>query len=555
MFSHDISIETVSDFDVVICKPINWHMLSSEDIEYFGYDHPNAVLFSDPFDDFEEMFKGDSMFAEQTKKDLIFLFRGCWMDPFFYRNRRNCRHPYDCFLPEELGLMLALHRVLNLTYPSSQLPEKVMLAFCVVTGRKDYSLAFEKVFIEIAKNCLYKAPLYMESTSENIHWNITPLLLQIAMEETVPMPKLYVEIQNRHKKDFDKRATPKLLDDDLKLDCFHGRKFEGDVPLSFVLKDIFVTSVIRFPLNNGEFWTRVVCNGMEIAFGDDIANGKCRYCKFKWENRYNGNCPPTLLSPDDPNFVLWDDNVLHENDLNLEETSGYCPNSYHEDGEQKARAAVNKCIYKCEGQGVDLGELIFVDKETSKIKKSDIDLILNEKLLVLIECNALCPCQRKCPYCVTEKGPNKNLKLFFVPGKGWGVVATDDIEMGTLITTYTGDIKMDSDLCESTEFIFGVEFDDFQRCSIDAYRKGNMGRFINQSHKSHDRKSKFFQPNTFSLNIISNIPATTEVGIFAARKIYCGEELTLYYGEHFQLQKCKCNVCLRKKKHKNDVSH
>ena len=516
-------------------------------VECYGYDLPNSECFYVPFEDFERLIKR-SRLPGKIAKDLIYLFRACWLDPFFYRNRRTCRLPYDHFLPEEFGLMLALHKILNLKYPSAHLPRDVMLAFCVVTGRKDYSLIFENVFYKIAKDCLYVAPLYLNSDEEDIHWNITPTLLQIALEETVPLPKLYVEIQNRHESNYDKNSTSKFLDDNLDIKEFFGREFIGELPISFLSKDIFITRVIRFPLNDGGFWTRVTCNGMEVAFGDDVANGKCKYCKFKWENRFNGNCPPTLLPDNDPNYVLWDDENFHENGINLQETAGYCPNSYPENGEQRAREAAQRCILKCEDPGVYLGEFIFADKNTSRIKKSDIDLILNEKLLVLIECNIYCKCKRKCPYCLTEKGPNKNLRLFFVPEKGWGVIATDDIEMGTLITTYTGEIKNDSDVTDNTEFIFGVEFDDFQRNSIDALKKGNMGRFINQSHRSNNRRSKFFQPNTFSLNIISNIAATTEVGIFAARKIYRGEELTLYYGEHFQLDKCKCNICLRKKK-------
>ena len=135
--------------------------------------------------------------------------------------------------------------------------------------------------------------------------------------------------------------------------------------------------------------------------------------------------------------------------------------------------------------------------------------------------------------------------MFYSPDKNWGVAATQDIEAGSLITAYAGEIKETDPSDQNNLFYYGLEFDDIDTgTGFEAIKKANIGRFINSAHKD-DCLSTFSQPNAIAINIVSTMFELAVIGIFAYRKIYKGEEITLYYGRNYNLEKtCSCNRCI-----------
>jgi SET domain-containing protein len=78
--------------------------------------------------------------------------------------------------------------------------------------------------------------------------------------------------------------------------------------------------------------------------------------------------------------------------------------------------------------------------------------------------------------------------------------------------------------------------------SYDAAEQCNISRFINMSHA--DSSHPFEQPNTQALNIVSQMVATTVICIFLRRRIYRGEEITIYiyYGDNSRdIAQCACD--------------
>ncbi|KAH0785852.1 histone-lysine N-methyltransferase EHMT1-like [Histomonas meleagridis] len=513
------------------------YRIEHEQEDYFGYCCNDNVIFEDPFGDFETYFYDDPDIPPNSVSNLVHVFRSAWLDPYFFRNRVLAMYPIDDFLPEEFGFMLAIHKILKLEYPSPELPKKVMMAFCVCTGRKDTTLKFSNVFFPIARDCHYRAPVYSKYKTP-IQWNITPTFLQLAIEHTVPLPKLYFKCST-HYIDGHVEDEGRFNEDELNFK-FYGKDNLPQFPLSFEFRHVLVSYLTRYPLSDGNFWTRVRCGDFEIAFGDDISNGLTKYCHFKWENKFNGSCPPTL-STNSVAEVHWiDDSICESIEIEDENYSGFCPNS-NLDSLECVRRTIKDSLN-------EIGAFIWADKDTSRINIEDMTLLNDGATVILVECNKYCACKRNCPYCLTEKGPFPHLQLFFSPGKGWGVYATEDIEIGTLITTYAGKLVADKD--SNPEYYFAIEFNDYTaQNGYDATYDCNIGRFINQSHELKDGDKRFSQPNTYAIYILSTLLETAQIGIFALRKIYRGEELTLFYGENFKMDnKCNCNACIIKRK-------
>ncbi|KAK7391234.1 hypothetical protein VNO78_19646 [Psophocarpus tetragonolobus] len=157
-------------------------------------------------------------------------------------------------------------------------------------------------------------------------------------------------------------------------------------------------------------------------------------------------------------------------------------------------------------------------------------------VLTSTECTpGYCPCDILCKNQKFQKCEYAKTKLFKTEGRGWGLLADEDIKAGQFVIEYCGEViswkeaKRRSHAYENQ----GLK-DAFIIClnaseSIDATRKGSLARFINHS----------CQPNceTRKWNVLGEI----RVGIFAKHDIPIGTELAYDYNfEWFGGAKVRC---------------
>ncbi|KAG4919209.1 hypothetical protein JHK82_056649 [Glycine max] len=157
-------------------------------------------------------------------------------------------------------------------------------------------------------------------------------------------------------------------------------------------------------------------------------------------------------------------------------------------------------------------------------------------VLTSTECTpGYCPCGVLCKNQKFQKCEYAKTKLFKTEGRGWGLLADEDIKAGQFVIEYCGEViswkeaKRRSQAYENQ----GLK-DAFIIClnaseSIDATRKGSLARFINHS----------CQPNceTRKWNVLGEI----RVGIFAKHDIPIGNELAYDYNfEWFGGAKVRC---------------
>ncbi|ESW15560.1 hypothetical protein PHAVU_007G082400 [Phaseolus vulgaris] len=157
-------------------------------------------------------------------------------------------------------------------------------------------------------------------------------------------------------------------------------------------------------------------------------------------------------------------------------------------------------------------------------------------VLTSTECTpGYCPCDILCKNQKFQKCEYAKTKLFKTEGRGWGLLAGEDLKAGQFVIEYCGEViswkeaKRRSQAYENQ----GLK-DAFIIClnaseSIDATRKGSLARFINHS----------CQPNceTRKWNVLGEI----RVGIFAKHDVPIGTELAYDYNfEWFGGAKVRC---------------
>jgi hypothetical protein len=301
--------------------------------------------------------------------------------------------------------------------------------------------------------------------------------------------------------------------------------------------------VMRYPVKDGTFWVRVASYHFQMAFGNDISNGCTSYCKHPWENRVSGACPPTL-GENGIGQVEWRDvpEVEYPN-LGLEIFSKYCAVHSLESQELVAN------YLRQDARLPDHWKFIWADPETGRISNEHLHHLADQDdCVAVVECNELCPCQRQCKCCFTTQGPAPQLMLFYSVEKGWGVVATEDIEPGQLIAIYSGQLRTDPSEHESGEYYFTPEFGDLRNdTGYDASTVCNISRFVNAvCSEDFEPREIFGEPNVMALNLIATTCDTAKIAYFTRRKVFCGEELVIYYGPWFRdLVVCHCNKCVR----------
>ncbi|CAA7024828.1 unnamed protein product [Microthlaspi erraticum] len=151
--------------------------------------------------------------------------------------------------------------------------------------------------------------------------------------------------------------------------------------------------------------------------------------------------------------------------------------------------------------------------------------IVNAKPLVY-ECGPLCKCPPSCYLRPTQRGIKFQLEIFKTESRGWGVRSLNSIPCGSFICEYAGELLDENEaerLAGNDEYLFDVGKDrETSGFTIDAARKGNIGRFINHS----------CSPNLYAQDVIYDHDDETRIPhvmFFAQDNIPPLVELSYFY--------------------------
>ncbi|XP_065200646.1 histone-lysine N-methyltransferase EHMT1 isoform X2 [Planococcus citri] len=157
---------------------------------------------------------------------------------------------------------------------------------------------------------------------------------------------------------------------------------------------------------------------------------------------------------------------------------------------------------------------------------------------MLFECNAVCKCNKvTCKNRVVQHGITGRFQLFRTKEKGWGVSTLRLIPKGTYVCEYIGEIITDTeaDTRQDDSYLFDLDNRDGETYCIDAFRYGNIARFINHS----------CVPNLLPVRVFIDHQDLhfPRIAFFANRDIQPYEELGFDYGEKFWIIKYKSFTC------------
>lgn len=162
-----------------------------------------------------------------------------------------------------------------------------------------------------------------------------------------------------------------------------------------------------------------------------------------------------------------------------------------------------------------------------KYDASDPESACVERCLNVItntECTpGYCPCGETCRNQRFQKCEYAKTKLFRTEGRGWGLLADENIKAGQLIIEYCGEVISSEEAKKRSQayeahglkdaYIISLDANYF----IDATRKGSFARFINHSCCPNCETRKW------------QVLGETRVGIFAKQDIFAGMELAYDY--------------------------
>ncbi|XP_076941330.1 histone-lysine N-methyltransferase ASHH1-like [Bidens hawaiensis] len=178
-----------------------------------------------------------------------------------------------------------------------------------------------------------------------------------------------------------------------------------------------------------------------------------------------------------------------------------------------------KHIKKKEEEDIAVCECKF---DPNKIEFACGEMCLN--VLTNTECTpGYCPCGSYCKNQRFQRSEYAKTKLFKTEGRGWGLLADENIKAGMFIIEYCGEVifsdeaKLRSQTYEAEglrdAYIISLNANYY----IDATRKGSLGRFINDSCQPNCETRKW------------TVLGETRVGIFATQDISVGTELAYDY--------------------------
>ncbi|KAK9063076.1 hypothetical protein SSX86_016946 [Deinandra increscens subsp. villosa] len=162
-----------------------------------------------------------------------------------------------------------------------------------------------------------------------------------------------------------------------------------------------------------------------------------------------------------------------------------------------------------------------------KLDPCKTELACGERCLNVLtntECTpGYCPCGSYCKNQRFQKSEYAKTKLFKTEGRGWGLLADENIQAGNFIIEYCGEVisseeaKLRSHTYEAQglrdAYIISLNANYY----IDATKKGSLGRFINHSCQPNCETRKW------------TVLGETRVGIFATQDISVGTELAYDY--------------------------
>ncbi|XP_051126470.1 histone-lysine N-methyltransferase ASHH1 [Andrographis paniculata] len=181
----------------------------------------------------------------------------------------------------------------------------------------------------------------------------------------------------------------------------------------------------------------------------------------------------------------------------------------------------------------------FLARKHKKLKEEDIaiceckyDACCPEKacgesclnVLTSTECTpGYCPCNEHCRNQKFQKCEFARTKLFKTEGRGWGLLADENVKAGQFIIEYCGEVISSEEAMQRSNtyeaqglrdaYIISLNANFF----IDATKKGSLARFINHSCQPNCETRKW------------TVLGETRVGIFAKFDISAGTELAYDY--------------------------
>ncbi|CAA2988601.1 histone-lysine N-methyltransferase ASHH1 [Olea europaea subsp. europaea] len=145
-------------------------------------------------------------------------------------------------------------------------------------------------------------------------------------------------------------------------------------------------------------------------------------------------------------------------------------------------------------------------------------------VLTSTECtDGYCPCRQHCRNQKFQKCEYARTKLFKTEGRGWGLLADENIKAGQFVIEYCGEIISSAEAEKRSQAYETLGLKDAYiislnaNCFIDATRKGSLARFINHSCQPNCETRKW------------TVLGETRVGIFAKKDISVGNELAYDY--------------------------
>lgn len=114
-----------------------------------------------------------------------------------------------------------------------------------------------------------------------------------------------------------------------------------------------------------------------------------------------------------------------------------------------------------------------------------------ESAEMIYECGDLCPCGQDCINRVSQRPKEIPLCLFKTKNRGYGIKAMANITKGEFILEYVGELigQREANARPETAYLFDLNLDRSKSHvhTIDAYKYGNLSRFLNHSCEPNAR--------------------------------------------------------------------
>jgi len=483
-------------------------------------DSENSVsIFNDPVFDISKFI--DGIYSHEKTVNISNALRASWLDYRFKDIRELGVYVKDRWSPEEECLLNKLYQIIG----NEEFDKRIGSLFLMISGRPSETIGFVTDFPR-------KSPKITPQTDPDEHGMLwySPSLFFRSLKTMEDFPLMQWSIIDHRKS----RISRKTVSGSSSIEDIVNENEGGPYESKGIIE--------IFPCGNNDKWVRVSCGEFLLSFGNDITNGKG--IKYPWINTIDSEYPPTLSKQGEPE-VMWIENdppgYITEFSYELQ-----CPIQYPSSFKENTKEIIQTDI-----DYGNLGlELIWIDPDTGRINETDLaEINKEEKEFIIVECNSKSSCKGTCDYCFMRKGTNPNLALFRSEEKGWGVVATANIEAGSYISDYSGKPVEVSFENENCMLVYSVEYGDTLGVyGYDAETMCNIGRFINFSHGSPTNcASEYSQPNAKPIKVLCSRLDNVRFGIFSLRKIFAGEEITTFYGPHYEKGDfiCGCNVCMR----------